>query len=403
LIQEDISTIIDIFDGDGNEYYEVTALSQDTVFKAVRNTNLVDGIEVPSNLEVAPCPRRFIRRRDPNSRLTTIRFGSGDASALDDDIVPDPSDLALSLYGKKYTPRFAIDPNSLLETQTLGISPRNTTIRVRYRYGGGAAHNVAVKAIKEIMRLSIEFRGSPAGSDALSVRQSIEVQNEVKAVGGANAPSVDELRPLITSARTNQSRVVTRQDLLARVYTMPSTFGRVFRASITPNPFNPLASRLYILSLDRNGNMVIAPDSLKKNLSTYINEFRLISDAIDILDAQIVNFMVKYEVFVAPNANRVQVIQNVNNRIATVLQRKYFQIDQPIVVDDITNVIINTDYVIALKDLRVAPRSGLIEGREYSTSTFPFETSTKNGFIFGPQGSIFELKFARNDIIGSAM
>ena len=403
LAQDNISTIVDIFDGDGNEFYEVKALSQDTIFKATRNTNRVDGIDVQSNLEITPAPRRFIKNYDPNTRLTTIRFGSGDASALDDDIIPDPSDLALNLYGRKYTPRFSIDPNALLETQTLGISPRNTTIRVRYRAGGGAQHNVAVKAVGTISSLRIEFRKSPTGTDALAVRQSLEVRNDTRAVGGSNAPSVDELRPLITAARTNQSRCVTRQDLLARVYTMPATFGRVFRASITANPFNPLASLLYIVSLDRDGNMVNSPDTLKKNLSSYINEFRLISDAIDILDTQVVNFAVKYEVFVAPNTNRVQVVQNINNRIASVLQRKYFQIDQPIVMDDITNVIINTDYVIALKDLRVFPRTGEVEGRQYSTSTFPFETSTKNGFIFGPQGSIFELKFPRNDIIGSAM
>ena len=403
LTQQHISTIIDVFDGDGYEYYEVNALSQDTVFKAIRNESRVDGVLVPSNLEIAPAPRRFVKKFNPNTRLSTIRFGSGDASALDDDIIPDPSDLALNLYGKKYTPRFAIDPNSLLETQTLGISPRNTTIRVRYRYGGGASHNVAVRAISEINSLRLEFRKSPTGADALTVRQSIAVRNDTRAVGGANAPTVDELRPLISAARTNQARVVTRQDLLARVYTMPATFGKIFRASITANPFNPLSSLLYIISLDRNGNMTSSPDALKKNLSAYINEFRLISDAIDVLDGQVVNFAVKYEVYVAPNANRIQVVQNINNRLAAVLQRKYFQIDQPIVVDDITNVIINTDYVIALKDLRVFPRTGDVEGRSYSSSTFPFETSTKNGFIFGPTGAIFELKFPRNDIIGSAM
>ena len=148
--------------------------------------------------------------------------------------------------------------------------------------------------------------------------------------------------------------------------------------------------------------MTIAPDTLKKNLSKYLNEFRLISDAVDILDAQIINFGIKYEVVVARNINKQQIIQNINNKLALALQKKYFQIDQPLVVDDVTNVIINSEYVIALVDLRVYPRVGTVENRNYSSSTFVFEQSTKNGIIFGPVGSIFELKFPVNDIIGSA-
>ena len=106
---------------------------------------------------------------------------------------------------------------------------------------------------------------------------------------------------------------------------------------------------------------------------------------------------------VAPNVNKVQVVQNINQRLSDALQTKYFQIDQPIVIDDLTNIIINTDYVVALTDLRVFPRTGTVETRNYSKSSFPFEKNTKNGVIFGPPGSIFELKYPDEDIVGSAM
>jgi hypothetical protein len=403
LTNDNISSISDIKDSEGNEYYEVTSLSQDTVFKAVNNINKKDGLETPSNLEIIPAPRRFVKTFDPSTRLTTIRFGSGNADVLDDDIIPDPSDLALSLYGKKYISRFSIDPNSLLGTQTLGMSPKNTTINVRYRYGGGVSHNVGVGAVSIITQLELEFRNNPESSNALPVRQSIKVKNDVSAVGGSNAPTVDDLRSLITSARASQSRVVTREDLLARVYTMPSTFGRVYRASIASNPTNPLSAILYIISIDRNGNMTTSSDTLKKNLSKYLNEFRLISDALDILDGQVINIGVKYGVVVAPNVNKIQIIQSINQKIAQALQKKFFQIDQPFIIDDISNIIINTDYVISLSDLRIFPRAGPIEDRSYSSTTFPFDQSTKNGIIFGPPGSIFEMKFPNDDIIGSAM
>lgn len=401
LSKESVTLVSDVFDSDGNQYYEVTSLSQDNVFVAISNSNKRDTLEVPSNLEIISVPRRFVRSFRPTTRITTLRFGSGDADVLDDDIIPDPSDLSLDLYGKKYVSRFSIDPNKLLETQTLGLSPKNTTITVRYRYGGGVGHNVGVKAIETIETLELEFRNSPVGTEALSVRQSIIVENKYPAVGGTDAPSIEDLRGLITSARSSQSRVVTREDLLARIFTMPATFGRVYRASIAPNPQNSLSAILYIITKNRQGNLAVAPDTLKKNLSKYLNEFRLISDAMDILDAQVINFGIKYGVVVAQNVNKIQVLQNVNNKIASAMDGRYFQIDQPIIIDNITNIIINTDYVIALTDLKVFPRTGMVEDRAYSSSTFSFEQSTKSGIIFGPVGGIFEVKYPEDDIIGS--
>jgi len=284
----------------------------------------------------------------------------------------------------------------------LGMSPKNTTITVRYKYGGGISHNVAKGAIVTLDDFLIDFRNSPVGTEALNVRQSITVENGTSAQGGAAAPSIEDLRVLITSARSSQSRVVTKEDLLARIFTMPSTFGRVYRASIAPNPVNSLSSILYIITKNRQDNLAIAPDTLKKNLSRYLNEFRLISDAMDVLDAQVINFGVKYGVIVAGNVNKIQIIQNINNQISNILDNRYFQIDQPIIIDDITNVIINTDYVIALTELSVLARTGNVEDRKYSDSTILIDQNTKGGIIFGPPGSIFELKFPENDIIGSA-
>ena len=402
LTNENVTDVLSVTDTDGEVYYEVSALSQDTVFVPVQRTGN-DTQLVSKNLEITPAPRRFVKRFNPVTRLTTLRFGSGNADTLDDDILPDPSELSLELYGKTSFSRFSIDPNSLLNTQTLGISPKGTTLTVTYRYGGGLSHNVVTRSIKDITSLQLEFRETPNPTDALTIRQTLSVINTSSAVGGANPPTIEDLRQLIGTARQSQGRVVTREDLLARIYTMPAQFGRVYRASIAANPVNPLSAILYIISLDKDGDLTIAPDALKKNLSTYLNEFRLISDAIDILDVQVVNFGVKYSVVVAPGVNKVQIVQNINNKLSNALQNKFFQIDQPIVIDDITNIVINADSVIALSDLRVFPRVGSVENRNYASSTFPFERSTKRGIIYGPLGSIFELKFPEHDIVGSAM
>lgn len=403
LTNANVSDVLSVKDSDGNVYYEVASLSQDTVYVPVDNTSHDDFDTVPKTLEIIPATYRFTKRTSLSSRKTILRFGSGDANVLDDDIIPDPSELSLELYGKKTFSKFAIDPGALIGSQTLGISPKNTTVSIRYRYGGGQLHNADSGTIAAIANLSLEFRKEPSAANALTVRQSIKVTNELAASGGTNAPEVEYLRTMIQSARNAQSRTVTREDLLARIYSLPAEFGRVFRVGLANNPTNPLALLMYVISLDRNGNLAPSPDALKMNLSKYLNEFRLISDAIDVLDVSVINYGITFEVYVDKTSNKQIVLQNINRRIADSLKIKYFQIDQPLIIDDIVNLIINTPGVISLTDLQVYPKTGMIESRSYSTYSFPFETSLKNGILRGTIGSIFELKFPENDIVGHAI
>ena len=402
LLNTDVSDIISITDSDGNTYYQTETLSQDTVFRAVMNLD-EDGNYVPMNLEVISAPRRFIANHNPTTRLTTVRFGSGDAETFDDDIIPDPSTLSLPLYGKKTFSRFAIDPNSLLKTQTLGISPKGVKLKIRYRYGGGLSHNVAAGSIRLIKHLNMDFQNTPTAADAVYVRGSIEIKNLDPARGGDRAPTLEDLRTKIPSARQMQSRIVSKQDLLSRIYTMPNEFGRVYRAGIRTNPVNPLSAELFIISRDRFGKLTTSPDALKRNLSTYLNEYRLISDAIDILDASVSNFQIKFGIMSAPGANKNGVIQTVISRIRDIMKIDNFQIDQPILLDDITNVIINTPGVVSLLSLEVLPKTGVDNDRTYSDFYFDYAGSTRNKIIVGPPGNIFELKYPDSDIIGSSL
>jgi hypothetical protein len=249
----------------------------------------------------------------------------------------------------------------------------------------------------------LEFKSNVSPEDAVYVRRNIFVTNPESAKGGQDAPNLQTLKSLIPTAKNNQTRVVSKQDLLARIYTLPSEFGRVFRASIADNPINPLSIMIYLISLDSFGRMVPAPDSLKLNLSNYLNEFRLISDAYDVLDAKVINFGITYEIYLDKKVNKQQTVINVNNRIAEAFDRKYFQIDQPIVVDDVVNVIINTPGVISLADLRIFPKTGSERDRTYSEFQFNFESSTKKGIIRAPLGSIFELRYPSFDVVGAAV
>ena len=402
LSNTDVNEILNVVDKSGYEYHEVQSLSQDTVFKTFPNMS-TDSEEVPRSIEVIPAPRRFVNSTDPQTRITTLQFGGGNALTLEDDSIPDPETLALPLYGNTTLSRFSIDPNALLQTKTLGILPNNTTLTVTYRFGGGISHNVAARSIRGISSLLIEFPDACPASIASSVRASLDLRNDSLAAGGDSAPTIEDLRAQIPVARSQQDRIVTKEDLISRVYTLPTKLGRVFRAAVRPSPDNPLASQLFIGSKDSNGFLTTSPDTLKKNLRVYLNEFRLISDAVDILDARVINFRVKFSVFINPNANKPTTLQAVISRINEIMNVKNFQIDQPIMLSDIQNVIINTPGVLTLVDLKIENLSGPIQNRSYSNVTHNVKQYTRRGIVYGPPGSIFELRYPQYDIMGTAL
>lgn len=398
LPDENVTSIVSVKDSDGNEYYEVEALSQDTVFKRVLNIT-EDSDDVEYNLEVVPAPFRFTSDYNYDTKLTAIQFGSGDALTTDNDLLPDPSELALPLYGKTTFSRFTLDPNKLLQTQTLGIAPRNTVITVSYRAGGGLKHNVGQGMVRTVSKLFIKFPARASAAEAAKVRGSIDVSNPLPAMDGDRAPSLEDLRSQIPASRNSQSRIVTKPDLIARIYTLPNAFGRVYRVGIRPNPINSLASQIFVISRDRAGKLKMSSDTLKKNLRVYLNEFRAVSDAFDILDARVINLGVNVDVVAHPEANKSQVAQRVISNLSSLLNIKNMQIDQPIATADIMNSIINSEGVISLIDFKVVSVTGVIEDRKYSDVSFNVEANTVKKMIVGPPGSIYEVRYPAKDIV----
>jgi hypothetical protein len=249
----------------------------------------------------------------------------------------------------------------------------------------------------------MNFPNTPSPSISSAIRRSLDVVNYSAANGGEDALSLNELKQRIPNQRNSQSRIVTKEDLLSRVYTMPSDFGRVFRAGVRPNPNNPLASQLFIISRDKNKKLVISPDSLKRNLTKYLNQYRLVSDAIDILDASVVNYQVRFKISSHPQANKSQIIQNVIARLSSYLRIENFQIDQPLVISDIRNLIFNTDGVLSVIDIKIENLVGNYRGRQYSDVKNDVVLNTFDDMYFPSEGGILELKYPKYDIIGSSI
>ena len=403
LRKSNVSEVVFVKDSDQNEYYEVDNLTQDIVYKRVLN-NFSDKNLVRERIELSPASRRFVKEYNRQTGKTSVRFGSGKADVFDDDVIPDPSEFALPLYGDRSTfNNLNIDPNSFLETQTLGVSPRDTIITVAYRSGGGVEHNVAASTITTVKSLILEFKSTPTPQSIVKIRSSVTVTNPNPAGGGENEPTIDEIRQIAINNRNSQNRIVTRQDLLARIYTLPNNFGRVFRAAVVDNPNNPLSARLFIISRDSNKKLIISPDTLKENLSTYLNQYRLISESIDILDAPVANIGIDYSIVTEKGYNYQLVLNQINGDLAQYFNVVNFQINQPIVVADISNMILNVEGVLSLLELKVLGYSGTVGSNSYSDYTWISSENLSRGMYFPPPGGIFEIKYPGDNIVGRAI
>jgi hypothetical protein len=401
LASQNVSEIVSVVDFDGNQYYEVDSLTHDVVYKAVSNTS-TDRETVEDSLTIIPAPRRFTITSSRVTGKTTLTFGSGNADSLDDDIIPDPSEIALPLYGSKRTfSKKIIDPNSLLQTRSLGITPTNTTLTITYRHGGGLNNNVGAGTINTISKLIHRFPPSTPASIAATIRATFEVDNTEAAVGGEDALTLEDLRTIALDYANAQNRIVTKQDAMARVYTMPSNFGRVYRVGFRPNPVNPLSTLMYVVSRNSSGQLILSTDTLKINLSKYLNEFRLISDGIDIVDAPIVNLKVNYTVVLNSTSVKNTTLQTINQSLKDYFNIKNFQIDQPILTSDIINIILNTNGVLSISNLTFESLNGTINGVSYSDVIFNVNQNTINGLIVPPPGGIFEVRYPDFDIVGN--
>lgn len=402
LAPSDISNVISVTDGLGNQYYEVGNLTHDVVYKNVVNSNS-DASLVKDNLKVVPAPYRFIKEVSLNDRKTTLIFGGGTADNLEDDVIPDPSEFSIPLPFSQTFSRVPVNPQKMLQTATLGVAGANTTLNVTYRHGGGLSHNVPANSIRNITNITVFFPENPSAGQQEQVKNSIEASNPQPASGGEDAPTSDELLALIPTIKNSQERIVTKEDVLSRVYTMPSNFGRVFRATMGRNPNNPLASRLFIISRNADNQLIVSPDALKINLRKYLNSYRMISDAIDILDAAIINLELYFQIVVDPSLNKSLLLQGIINDLRQQFAITNFNIGQPIVMSDVVSTIFSRQGVISVDTVKFNNMYGNVKNRIYSPITFDVRLNTKNQIIYPPEGAIFEIKYPEVNIIGKAM
>jgi len=393
-----VSNIVSVTDSEGNEYFEVDHLSQNVIYKAIRNTTATRST-VPNLLKATPVARRFVVETVDNQ--TFIQFGYGsDSNKLTNPVV-DPTEVVLDLNGRNYTTDADFDPTKLIDTDKFGIGPSNTTLTVRYRFNTTSDVNAAVDTITGIASSNFKFgnQGAISLTNRNAVINSLEVTNEEQFVGSVSLPSSEEIRQRAFSYFATQNRAVTAQDYQAICYGMPAKFGMIKRVAILKDPDEFKRNvNIYVMSENSAGKLVAANTTLKNNLKNWITQYKMISDTVDILDAEIVNFDISYEILIDVNVNRFDVISTCNQRLANKFAMKQ-DIGEPIRITDVYKELQKVDGVVDVTSVDVGLKSGGI----YSESNYDFDASlSSDGRMIEAQPNvIFELKYPNIDIKGS--
>ena len=400
LSNSNINKILSVTDNSENvnKYKEVEFLSQDTVYEKVE-------LEDTDFITVKPAAFRFVCERNYEDGLTTLRFGNSNNKINEDGVLSNPEELSLPLLSRDYITDYSLDPAKLINSKSLGVSPAGKSINVKYKHGGGIDHNVQARSIDTLEKIVYSFPNLSQESPTTELMiNSISVLNEEEAVGGSAAMQLSELKSMILPSLKMQSRIVTQEDLLARLYSMPSNFGKISKAAIVDNPYSKAAKDLYIICKNEENHYIAANDALKYNLSKYLNEYRLIGDTYNILDVDIYNIGVFLKIKVSSNYEINDVLTEVQSKIYTLMQFEKLQISEPVNVNKIIKIALDTQGVLTISSnfktivrplsTSTVTRSRAIDTEKfYNNNTFSVFDRYSEGLIMPPKGGIFQLKY----------
>ena len=404
--------VLDVVDINNNTWYEVPNMAQENVFDTIRNTNTNDPTynpeeDAPYLLQLKQVQRRFVTRFI-NSGSLQIEFGAGATQNNDEQIVPNPDNVGLGLPFERDQLTTAFSPLNFIFTNTYGIAPYNNTLTFRYLTGGGVKSNVEAGTLTILDDTNFKFINPNLSNTSLAnqIFNSISSNNELAADGGQDGDTVEELRLNSVGNFQNQLRVVTKEDYLIRALSMPSNLGTIAKAYAIPSKIGeyqsgelPTILDLYVLTYDINNKLRTASDLIKRNLQTYLAEYRMINDSVKIKDAFIINIEVDFDIIVLPNYNNNETITKCITSLSNLFATDNWQINQPIIMKDLNILLDKVEGVQTVKNITVKNLTGVDLG--YSAYAYDIAGATIDGVVYPSlDPMIFEVKNPNEDIKG---
>ena len=404
--------ILDITDSDGNTWYEVSHLGQDLIYDSIKNTNTNNpnystNSNVPFLLQTKQIQRRFATRF-LNQTTLQLQFGAGTTSDTDEEITPNLNNIGLGLPFQQDKLTTAFSPTNFIFTNTYGIAPSNTTLTVRYLTGGGVASNVAQGVLTTIASANINFVNGtlPNNATAQSIFNSVAVNNPAAASGGQDGDSIEEIKQNSLSTFQNQLRTVTADDYTLRVLSLPPQYGTVAKAYTEAQKAesinfgdNPATLDLYVLSYDSNKNLTTASTQLKNNLRTYLSQYRMVNDSVNIKDAFVINIEVEFEIITYPNFNNNEILATCIQEVQNYFSIDDWQINEPILLKDLYITLDQIAGVQTVKNIKINNKTG--ESLGYSNYSYDVQGATIDNVVYPSiDPMIFEVKYPNTDIKG---
>jgi hypothetical protein len=403
-----IIKILDIVDSQGNTWYEVDHLGQEMVFDSVKNTNINDpnsGTDAPYLLKLKKSQYRFSTRFTSLNNLQ-LQFGAGSPNDTTEEIIPNPNNVGLGLPFKQDRLTAAYSPTNFLYTKTYGIAPSNTTLTIRYLTGGGVESNVEANTITSTTGFNKTFSTQNLNTTTADyVFNSLSINNPNAATGGKGGDTLEEIRQNTLANIAAQKRSVTPNDYLIRALSMPSDYGSISKAYIekpklTDEQISTIETlSLYVLSQNSNGQLDYAGKTLKENLRTYLSQYRMIGDSVEIRDAYIINISVNFEIVVLPNFNNNKVLSLCIESLKDYFLLDKWQLNQPIFIKDLFIRLDRIEGVQTVKDIKIVNKTKTTLG--YSQYAYDINAATQNQVIYPSlDPSIFEIRYPNEDIKG---
>ena len=449
LSNPNIIEIISVTDSDNNKWYEVDSLARDTIYEDMENnstndpTSVINRDTAPYILKLKKTSRRFTTYIDEKDK-TVLRFGAGISDNADEEIIPNPDSVGSTLPGSPSHLMKAFDPSNFLKTKAFGLAPSNTTLTVKYAHGGGISDNANANSITAISSVSFGIQANLLSSTLVqNAKDSLAVTNPNPATGGSAGQSIREVRESALAYYQAQQRAVTKEDYIVRTYSLPSKYGNIAKAfmvqddqlnesmglsnqnslitaddvgksvkSVSVRIPNPLAMNLYTLGYNANKNLAPLNQTVKGNLKTYLSQYRLATDAINIKDAYIINIAVDFAILTKLGFNKNDVLLRCIAAVQDFFNIDRWQIGQPIVLSDIAyelSLIDGVATVVPPKENNPNNLSILIKNKYtladgYSGNFYDIDSGMIEGILYPAlDPSIFEVKYPNSDIQGKVL
>jgi len=400
-------------DTGGNVWYEVDNLAQDFIYDIKANTSTNDPNSIPTDtsdtpnlLQLKKVERRFATRFINNTTLE-IQFGNGGTNNTTEEIIPNPDNVGLGLTIGQSKLTTAFSPTNFIFSNTYGISPSNTILNFRYLTSNGTSGNVSVNSLTQFSKASLTFKTIGLDSSLSNIIvNSVTATNPSAASGGGDGDTLNEIKQNSLGNFQSQLRAVTPEDYIIRAYSLPAELGTISKAFVTSEKLTTLQQgetpsilNLYILSKNRQGNFTIANDSLKRNLKTYLSQYRSISDTIKIKDAFIINIGINFDIVVRPNSVGDTVLASCINTLNKIFFNDNWQINQPILLGDIYSALDAIEGVQTVKNVQIVNLTS--NDGDYSQYAYDTQGATINRIVYpSVDPMIFEVKYPNIDIKG---